>query len=223
MIFDWDFTNNFLKPLGRVGGFFLLILGIMWIIYAVYETSRRESFKRTKVEDWDFDITKLLKALTYIGFIVGILSIISGVAGLVFNIPPSVAYETTTEDGRNLFTGALLILVGILTFVKPANDLPLASIIGVLAASLVVILLVLVIPDKVVDEISEYINPKILLAVVFIVIFAVVALIAKFYTSLFMMISKALSWPPLALILAVFCLIQGVLILVIGVSISGVI
>ena len=139
MIFAWEFTEDLLKPLGKFGGFFMLILGIMWIIYAVYETSRRESFKKRKVEDWNFDITKFLKALTYVGFIVGLLCLICGASGLLFDIPPSVAYETTTESGRNLFTSILLIVFGILTFVKPANDLPLASLIGVLAASAVVV------------------------------------------------------------------------------------
>ncbi len=221
MIFAWDFTEDLLKPLGKFGGFFLLILGIMWVIYAVYETSRRESFKKRKVEDWNFDITKFLKALTYIGFIVGLLCIICGVSGLLFDIPPSVAYETTSEPGRNLFTSILLIIFGILTFVKPANDLPLASLIGILAASAVVVILVIAIPQQLIDVIAVFIDPRILLAIIFIIIFAIVALIAKFYTAAFMALSKALSWPPLAVIFAIFCLIQGFLLLVIGVSISG--
>ncbi|MFX1503105.1 MAG: hypothetical protein ACFFDH_19250 [Promethearchaeota archaeon] len=221
MIFQWDFTENFLKPLGKFGGFFLLVLGIMWLLYAVYETKRRKSFKKRKVEDWDFDITKVLKALTYIGFIVGLLSIVSGVSGLMYRIPPSTAYAAVSENDRNLFTSILLIVFGILTFVKPANDLPLASIIGMLMASVVVILLALLIPQTVVDLIAVFINPKLLLAILFIVIFAIVALTAKFYTAGFMAVSKAISWPPLAVIFAIFCFVQGFLLLVVGVSISG--
>ncbi|MFX1376596.1 MAG: hypothetical protein ACFFA0_12370 [Promethearchaeota archaeon] len=220
MIFEWDFKENLMIPLGEFGGFLMLLLGIIWLLYAVYETKRRKSFKKRKVEDWDFDMTKFLKGLTYIGFIVGLLCIISGVSGLMFDIPPSVAYANL-EDGRNLFTSILLIVFGVLTFVKPANDLPLASIIGMLAATLVVILLALAIPDSVIDVIAAFINPKILLAIIFIIIFALVALIAKFYTAGFMALSKALSWPPLAIIFAIFCLIQGFLLVVIGVSISG--
>ena len=104
MIFQFDFTENILKPLGKLGGWFLLILGIMWLVYAAYETKRRKSFKRRKVEDWDkeFDVTKFLKGLTYIGFIVGLLCIISGFSGLMFDIPPSVAYATQTENARTL-------------------------------------------------------------------------------------------------------------------------
>lgn len=221
MIFAWDFKENLLIPLGELGGFFMLLLGIIWLLYAVYETKRRKSFKKRKTETWDFDITKFLKGLTYIGFIVGLLCIIAGVSGLMFDIPPSVAYANL-EDGRNLFTSILLIVFGILTFVKPANDLPLASIVGMLAATLVVVLLALLIPQTVVELIGVFINPKILLAIIFIIIFALVALTAKFYTAGFMAVSKAISWPPLAVIFALFCLIQGFLLVVIGVSISGV-
>ncbi len=199
----------------------MLILGIMWLVYAVYETKRRKSFKKRKIEDWDFNITKFLKFLTYIGFIVGLLSIISGFSGLMFDIPPSVAYASTSENSRNLFTSILLIIFGILTFVKPANDLPLASIIGVLAASLVVIILAFAIPQQLVDVIAVFVNPKLILAIVFLIVFAIIALTAKFYVKLFMSLSKAISWPPLAVIFAIFCLIQGFLLLVVGVSISG--
>ncbi|MFW9942204.1 MAG: hypothetical protein ACFFFT_14290 [Candidatus Thorarchaeota archaeon] len=218
MIYAWDFKENLLIPLGELGGFFMILLGLIWLLYAVYETKRRKSFKKRKTETWDFDITKFLKGLTYIGFLVGLLCIISGVSGLMFDISPSVAYA---EEGRNLFTSILLIILGILTFVKPANDLPLASIVGILVATLVVVLLALIIPQSVVDVIAVFINPKILLAIIFIIIFALVGLIAKFYTAGFMAVSKAISWPPLAVIFALFCLIQGFLLVVVGVSISG--
>jgi len=221
LIFQFDFTKHILKPLGELGGWFMLLLGIIWLIYAAYETKRRQSFKKRKVEDWDFNITSFLKWLTYIGFIVGILALISGVAGLMFDIPPSVAYATTSENSRNLFTSILLIIFGILTFVKPANDLPLASIIGVLAATLVVIIIALAIPQQFVDVIAVFVNPKIVLAIIFLIVFAIVALTAKFYVKVFMTISKAISWPPLAVIFSIFCFIQGFLLLVVGVSISG--
>ncbi len=221
MIFAWDFTENLLKPLGKLGGFMMLILGVMWIIYAIYETKRRKSFKKRKIESWDFDVTKFLKVLTYLGFIVGLLSIISGVAGLMFNTPPSVAYELNSEQGRNMFTSIFLIIFGVLTFLKPANDLPIASLIGVLAATGIVIILVLAIPDQLVQVIAVFVNPKIVLVILFVILFAIVALTAKFYMSGFMAFSKIISWPPLAVIFAIFCFIQGFLLLVVGTSISG--
>lgn len=222
MIFTFDFTKNILKPLSQWGGFFLFLLGIIWIIYALYETKRRGSFKKRKVETWDFDVTKFLKVLTYFGFIVGIFSILSGVGALILDVPPSTAYALKNPTvGRSLFTAIILIVFGIFTFLKPINDLPIASVIGLMVASLIVAIIALAIPEKFVEAIAVFIDPKILLVIIFIIIFAIIALTAKFYMSGVMAISKALSWPPLAFIVAAFCLIQGFLLLVIGVSISG--
>ncbi|TKJ23519.1 MAG: hypothetical protein CEE43_02350 [Promethearchaeota archaeon Loki_b32] len=222
MIFAFDFTKNILKPLSQWGGFFLLLLGIIWIIYALYETKRRGSVKKRKVETWDFDVTKFLKVLTYLGFIVGIFSILSGVGELILDEPPSTLFaELNPTAGRSVFTAIILIVFGIFTFLKPINDLPIASVIGLMVASLIVAIIALAIPPKLVEAIAVFIDPKILLVIIFIIIFAIIALTAKFYMSGVMAISKALSWPPLAFIVAAFCLIQGFLLLVIGVSISG--
>lgn len=211
-----------MRPVAEFAGFFVLILGVMWLIYAIYETKRRGSFKERKVEDWNFDITTFLKVLTYLGIVVGIFSIISGIGGLILDQPPSVAYALNTQDSKSLFTSVFLIIVGILTLVKPLNDLPISSVLGILLASVVVVVLALSIPDQVVQVIAVFINPKLLLVILFIVVFAIVALTVKFYIGALMAISKAISWPPLAFVLAIFCLVQGFLLLVIGVSITGV-
>jgi uncharacterized membrane protein len=211
-----------MRPVAEFAGFFVLILGVMWLIYAIYETKRRGSFKERKVEDWNFNITTFLKVLTYLGIVVGIFSIISGIGGLILDQPPSVAYALNTQDSKSLFTSVFLIIVGILTLVKPLNDLPISSVLGILLASVVVVVLALSIPDQVVEVIAVFINPKLLLVIVFIVVFAIVALTVKFYIGALMAISKAISWPPLAFILGAFSLLQGFLLLVIGVSITGV-
>ncbi|MFW9930444.1 MAG: hypothetical protein ACFFD1_13700 [Candidatus Thorarchaeota archaeon] len=222
MIYQFNFTDNFMRPVAEFAGFFVLILGVMWLIYAIYETKRRGSFKERKVEDWNFNITTFLKVLTYLGIVVGIFSIISGIGGLILDQPPSVAYALNTQDSKSLFTSVFLIIVGILTLVKPLNDLPISSVLGILLASVVVVVLALSIPDQVVEVIAVFINPKLLLVIVFIVVFAIVALTVKFYIGALMAISKAISWPPLAFILGAFSLLQGFLLLVIGVSITGV-
>lgn len=209
-----------MEPLAQFAGFFILILGIMWLVYAFYETKRRGSFKERKVEDWNFDITKFLKFITYFGIVVGIFSLISGIGGLILDQPPSTAFASNSPH-KSLFTSVFLIIVGILTLLKPLNDLPISSVLGILLASVVVIILALSIPDEVVEVIAVFINPKLLLIIVFIVVFAIVALTVKFYIGALMAISKAISWPPLAFILGAFCLLQGFLLLVIGVSITG--
>ena len=206
-----------LIPLANFAGFFLLILGVIWLIYGVYEAKRRGSVKKRKVEDWDFDITKFLKALTYLGILVGILCILSGVGGLMYNRPPSARFQSGEVS---IFTSAALIILGILTFLKPMNDLPIASIVGLLAASAIVAILVMVLPGQVYEVLDIFIDAKIFFIVLFFIIFAIVALTAKFYIGGLMKISKVISWPPIAFIVAALCFLQGFLVLVIGVSIG---
>ncbi len=221
MIYQFDFTENFLRPLAEFAGFFTLILGVMWLVYALYEAKRRGSVKKRKVEDWNFDITKFLKFLTYLGIVIGIFGLLSGVGGLILDQAPSVAYAANTQDAKSLFTSAFLIILGTLTLLKPLNDLPISSVIGILLASLVVVVVVLAIPDQLVQVIAIFIDPRIILAIIFIFVFAIVALTVKFYIGTLMSISKAISWPVFAFIIAIFCLLQGFLLIVIGVSITG--
>ncbi len=213
--------ENFLGPLAELAGFFTLVLGGMWLVYAIYEAKRRGSVKKRKVEDWNFDVTKFLKIFTYVGIIVGIFSILSGVGGLILDKAPSVAYASNTQDAKSLFVSVFLIIAGIFTLLKPLNDLPIASVIGILLASIVVVLAASLIPDQVVQVIAVFIDPKLLLVIIFVIVFAFIALTVKFYIGVLMGISKAISWPVLAFILAGFSILQGFLLLVIGTSITG--
>lgn len=210
-------AESIFSLLAQSAGFFVLILGFMWLIFSAYEGSRRKSWRKlTKIDDWDFDITVFLRILTYAGFIVGILSIIIGASGLILNEPPSIAYSTKTEDTVNYFTSIFLIILGFFTFLKPLNDLPISSIIGLAAATLVnvIIIGVLIYLDVTISR-----TIALVLIVLFIIIFSVVAIIVKFYTALLMGVSKLISWPPIAFAIAVFCIIQGFLLLVLGISI----
>jgi len=200
-----------------MAGFFVLILGVMWLIFGVYEAKRRGSVKKRKTEDWDMKVTKFLKVLTYLGFVVGIFSLLSGVSGLMYNIPPSLAFQSGEVS---IFTSALLIILGILSLLKPLNDLPIASIIGLLAGTAVVAILVIALPAEAYVVIGLFMNPTLFFAILFIIIFAIIVLTAKFYIGGLMKISKFISWPPIAFIVAVFCFIQGFLVLVVGISIG---
>lgn len=218
MLLQIDYTNVILVPMARLGALFLLLLGIIWIIYGVYEGKRRGSYKERKVEDWDYKITRFLKILTLLGFIVGALSVISGVAELILDVPPSIAYANTVADSRNIFTAIMLIVLGLFTFLKPLNDLPIASIIGIAVATLIVIFASLMIPQKLVELIAVFIDPRIVLVIVFIIVFAITALVVKFYIGGLMALSKVISWPPIAIGIAIFCFIQGFLLLALGLS-----
>lgn len=212
-------VDQFLEPMGELAALFVIILGVFWGIFASYEANRRKSWRKlTGVEDWDFNITAFLKILTGIGFFVGIFAIISGVAGLILNIAPSIAYSTQTGDSRNLFTSILLIVLGILTLMKPLNDLPIPGIIGFAVAGGVTLVIAFLIPDVAVSLIANYIDPKILLIVIFIVIFTIVGITVKFYLTGVMILSKIISFPPIAIIIAGFCFVQGFALLIFGIS-----
>ena len=217
MIYQFDFKVGFLIPLAEMAGFFVLILGIMWLIYGVHEAKRRGSVKERKIEDWDFKLTKFLKVLTYLGFIVGVLSILSGVAGLLYNIPPR-GFEGTDVS---IFTSVLLIILGVLTFLKPMNDIPISSVVGLMAGSAVVAIIVIALPGEAYEIIGIFMNPTVFFVILFIIVFAIVALTAKFYIGTLMAISKLISWPIFAFIVGGFCILQAFLVLVIGVSITG--
>lgn len=209
--------QNFMEFLGQMAGFLVLILGIMWIIFGVYEAKRRGSVKKRKVADYDMTVTKFLKVLTYLGLVIGILAILSGVGGLMENAPPSIAFISREVS---IFTSAILIIFGILTLLKPLNDLPIASVVGLLAGSAVILVLVMVMPAEAYTVIGLFMNPTVFFVILFIIIFAIIALTAKFYIGGLMKISKFISWPPIAFIVAGFCFLQGFLVLVLGVSIG---
>lgn len=202
-------------------GFFMLLLGIMWFINAAYEANRRESWRQlTGVADWDFDVTKVLRLMTYYGFIVGILCIAAGAVGLILNVAPSIAYAATTGDERNVFTSVFLIIFGFFAFMKPLNDLPISSIAGLLVATVVTLAIAFLIPDSAVELIERVVNPKYVLIAIFIIIFIVVAGTVKFYTAGLMAVSKFISWAPIAFIVAIISFIQAFMLLVMGASLA---
>ncbi len=208
LVQQFDYTENLFRPFAAWGAFFLLLLGVIWIINAAYEWKARGSFRKREMEEWDRKITTFLKVLTYLSFVVGAICIISGVAELILKEPLSVYGDS------DIFTAILLIVFGVATFFKPINDIPIGSIIALIAASSVVILIALLIPPDVVEFLGNYIDPKWLLIIIFIIVFIIVAVIAKMAIDVFIIISKALSWPPIAIIFAIFCFVQAFFLLV---------
>ena len=213
-------VDDFLTPLGQFAAFFLVILGFFWLVFAGYEANRRKSWRKlTNIDDWDFAITAFLKILTYCGFIVGIISIIIGAAGLILDLPPSIAYEVTSgNEGVHMFTSIFLVVLGILTFLKPLNDLPIASVAALLVSTAVCIAIALLIPEKAVEIVGGFVDPRIVLVIIFAILFAIVGLTVKFYIAGLMALSKIISWPPLAFIVSIVCFIQGFALLVLGSS-----
>lgn len=224
MIFQaeyWSYIQIFFEWVANSAGVMVFITGFIALTWLGYERKRRGSFTKRKVEkEGGFDITKFLRILSYTGVLVGIMNIWAGVTGLIQDIPPSFRYNDITGPHADHFTCIFLIVVGIAMLFKPVKDLPLASILGLLAGTATAVVLALLIPDEVVEWIGvNLINPKLLLIIIFIIVAVLVAVTAKFYIGVLQAISKFLSYPPVALIIMVFSFVQGILLWGLGTSI----
>ena len=186
----------------------MVLSGAMAITWLGYERKRRGSFTKRKADVEKFNITKFLRGMSYLGLILGIFVIWSGVMGLILDIPPSFQYRDVTADEANHFTCIFLIVIGIAMFFKPISDLPLSSILGLIAGSATAFILALVIPDSVTNLLGTSVV-KWALVIIFIIVTIVVGLTAKFYIGTLQKISKLMSWPPIAFIIMVFCFVQG--------------
>ena len=215
----WPYVEAFLTWVSQSAGIFVLISGVIALTWLGFERKRRGSFFKRKSES-ESTISKslrvILRLISYSGVIVGILDIWAGSMGLILNIAPSFKY---TPAGADHFTCIFLIVVGIAMFFKPINDLPLASILGLIAGTAAAAILASLIPPGVEVIIAEWINPKLLLIIVLIIVAAIVALTAKFYIGVLQAISKFLSWPPVAFVIMVFGFVQGILLWGFGISI----
>ncbi len=224
----WAVLGSFFDWVGESAAIMMVLSGVMAITWLGYERKRRGSFTKRKV-DAEFAVTKFLRVMSYLGLILGIFVVWSGVISLILDISPSFEYArlnpgNTPFDGEaNHFASIFLIVIGIAMFFFPIKDLPLASMIGLLAGTATVIVIVLLVPDDaaVVGLIAGFINPKWILLTIFIIVTVVVIIAVKFYIGIFKTISKVLSWPPIALAVAIFCLVQGFALWIWGVSIFG--
>jgi len=222
----WSIIRQFFSWVSESAAIMMVLSGVMAITWLGFEKKRRGSFTKRKVEE-EFDVTKFLRGLSYIGLILGIFVVWSGVMSLILDISPSFEYarlnpgETPFDGEANHFTSIFLIVIGIAMFFFPIKDLPLASLIGLGVATVTVIGIALIVPDWAVNLIAGVINPKWILVIIFIIITIVVAISVKFYIGVLKAISKFLSWPPIAFVVVIFCLIQGFALWIFGVSIFG--
>ena len=183
MIFQteyWPYVLAFFTWVSESAGIFVLISGVIALSWLGFERKRRGSFFGRKSDGEKTSVVStLLRIISYFGVVVGILNIWAGAMGLILDIPPSFKYGALTPHADH-FTCIFLIVVGIAMFFKPINDLPLASILGLIAGSATAIILALLVPESAVKWIAYLINPKFLLILIFVVVTVIVALTAKF-------------------------------------------
>jgi len=222
MIFQiWDVFQDFFDWIAESGAIMLILAGLIAITWFGYESKRRRSITKRKVDEYEFNVTKFLRILSYIGIIVGVFCIFSGAVSLLRNLPPSFKYEELygPNAGANIFTSISLIVIGLICFLKPINDLPWAGIIGLIVGGIITFFIAISVPDQLVEVIAVFIDPRWVLGILFVLIVAIVALTVKFYISGLMAISKVLSWPPIALIIMLYCFIQGFSLWIFGFSV----
>jgi len=217
----WDIIKVFFDWLAESAAIMMVLSGAMAITWLGFERKRRGSFTKKKGEEAEFNVTKFLRGMSYLGLILGVFVIWSGAMSLILDIPPSFQYRDVTENHANHFTSIFLIVIGLVMTFKPISDLPLSSIIGLLAGTVIAIIIVLLVPDWAVELIAGVINPKWILVIIFIVVAVIVGLTAKFYIGTLQKMSKFLSWPPIAFVIMIFCFIQGFALWIWGVSIFG--
>ena len=222
MLFEyWDAIRGFFNWVSESAAIMMVLSGFMAITWLGFERKRRGSFTKRKAEEEEFDVTKFLRGLSYLGLILGIFVIWSGVSSLILDIPPSFKFEDNFGHEAHNFTSIFLIIIGIAMFFKPISDLPLSSILGLSAGTATAFIIALVIPDSV----TQVIGTKVIkwaIVIIFIIITIIVGLTAKFYIGTMQKISKFLSWPPIAFVIMIFCLVQGFCLWIGGFSIFAI-
>ena len=147
----WPYLVGFFNWVSESAGIFVLLSGIVAFSWFAFEWTRRGSFFKRKSESSSLSklLRVVLRIISYSGVVIGILDVWAGTMGLIQDIPPSFAYGAITPHADH-FTCIFLIVVGIAMFFKPINDLPVASIVGLLAGTAAAAALAAFIPESVV-------------------------------------------------------------------------
>ncbi|MCF2138641.1 MAG: hypothetical protein K9W44_01135 [Candidatus Lokiarchaeota archaeon] len=200
------------KVFGDSGAWMLIFCGLMALVWFFYEGMRRGWIRRKK-EDWEMDsVSRFLKFLIFLGIILGLINVITAVITISLDIPPSYAYRDNIGNHYDLLTSISLLVMGLAMFIKPLQDVPIATIVGLIAGAAVALLLAMVIPSGFVSDSTL----KWILVIVFVAITSIVGALLKVWVDGIEAIAKLLSWPPVALILAAYCIVQGIFVLVGG-------
>lgn len=141
----------------------------------------------------------LMKIISLFGFFVGILFLVTG----------GVAWYTEAPE-VDAGTRYLLIIVGLALFLKPLKDVPWAALVGLVVGGLCVgfVFLFYPLPEAVYGVSSMW---------VYLLIFLIPAVLAyvffKFIEDVLRLIGIILAFKPVALVLGLICIAQGILLL----------
>ncbi|MGB9134682.1 MAG: hypothetical protein WCC63_03730 [Candidatus Bathyarchaeia archaeon] len=142
-------------------------------------------------------VSGLVKIASVFGFFVGILMLVTAVGAWSAH-----AWDTGTRY--------LLIAAGLALFLKPLKDIPWAAVVGLIigGACVSLVYFLLPLPETVLGVSSTW---------VYLAVFLVPALLSymvtKFIEDVFKLVGTILSSRPVAIILGLLCIVQGVLLL----------
>lgn len=214
-----DIINWWGVVFGDSAAWLLIFGGMMALVWFFYEGVRR-GFVKPKNEAWERDkVSRFLKGIVVLGIALGVIMIITAIFTMVMDLPPSDAYmenpgANSRGDHFDWLTSISLLILGLAMFIKPLEDVPLATIIGLIVGAGVAFLLALIIPT----DLGANTTMKWVLIVVFIVITSLVGAMTKVWIDGIEGIAKFISWPPVALIISALCFIQGFAVLLVGYS-----
>jgi hypothetical protein len=141
----------------------------------------------------------LTKIVSFFGFFVGILLIITGAAGLSIGTPQVDTY-----------TGYLLIIAGLALFLRPVKDIPWAAVLGLIVGGLCAGLVYFFFPLP--ETVLGIASPWVYL-VIFLIPAVIVYMVFKFIEDLLKLVGMVLGSKPVTFIVGLVCIAQGVLLL----------
>ena len=143
-------------------------------------------------------ISTTVKVASLFGFFVGILLLVT--AGSVW-----------VADAWDMGTRFLLVFSGLALFLKPLKDVPWAALVGLIAGGICVGLVYLLfpLPETVLGVSSTWAY-----AAIFFIPALLAFMVFKFIEDVFKLVSMIVTSRPVALILGLVCIVQGVLLLV---------
>ena len=207
-------VNFWENAFGDSAAILTVLCGLMALIWFFYEGVRR-GFVKPKNESWERDkVSKILKIVIYLGIILGIICVITSIMTIVGNLPPSDAYAANVANEFDWLTSITLLVMGLAMFLKPLEDVPIATIIGLAVGAAVALLLGLLLPTTLTA--SPYM--KWVLIAVFLIITTAVGAMLKVWLDGVEFVAKVLSLPPVSRLLAAFCLVQGFAVWVAGIT-----
>ena len=141
----------------------------------------------------------LTKILSFFGFFVGILLIVTGAA----------AWSMGTPQG-DPYTRYLLIVAGLALFLRPIKNIPWAALLGLIVGGLCagIVYFFFPLPETVVGISYPWVY-----LTIFLVPAVIVYMVFKFMEDLFKLIGMLLGSKPVTLIIGLVCIVQGALLL----------